>query len=47
VADDAALAARLAAYLDAPASRLVDSALPRGFVPGAEEFEARLAGILP
>jgi alpha-L-rhamnosidase len=47
VADDAELAGRLARYLDAPASQLVESAMPRGFVPGAEEFEARLAGILP
>jgi alpha-L-rhamnosidase len=47
VADDAELAARLARHLDAPASQLVDAAMPRGFVPGAELFRARLAEVLP
>ena len=47
VADDAELAERLARYLDVPASQLVDSATVRGFVPGRDEFRARLAGVLP
>jgi alpha-L-rhamnosidase len=46
-ADDAELAARLAAHFDAPVSQLVESAVPRNFASGADEFRARVAGVLP
>jgi alpha-L-rhamnosidase len=42
VADDAELAARLARFLDAPASHLVDATTAGGFVPGADVLRARL-----
>jgi alpha-L-rhamnosidase len=41
--DEAALADRLARHLDAPATSLVQAATAGGFVPGADEFRARLA----
>ncbi|HET6530544.1 MAG TPA: family 78 glycoside hydrolase catalytic domain [Actinoplanes sp.] len=46
-ADEAELAARVAAHFDAPASQLVDSAVPRNFASGTEEFRARIEGVLP
>jgi alpha-L-rhamnosidase len=45
-ADEAALAARLERYLDAPASQLADAATARGFSPGAEALRARLEFLL-
>jgi alpha-L-rhamnosidase len=47
VADgEAALADRLARYLDAPITELADAATGRGFVPGAEVFRAALQTLL-
>jgi alpha-L-rhamnosidase len=46
VAGEAALADRLAAFLDAPATDLVDAATAGGFVPGAAELAARLTSLL-
>nr|WP_296071743.1 glycoside hydrolase family 78 protein [uncultured Actinoplanes sp.] len=47
VADgEAALADRLARYLDAPATDLVSAATSGGFVPGAAEMAARLQTLL-
>ncbi|MEV6630886.1 glycoside hydrolase family 78 protein [Actinoplanes sp. NPDC051470] len=47
VADgEAALADRLARYLDAPTTDLADAATGRGFVPGAEAFRAALQTLL-
>ncbi|NMO56229.1 family 78 glycoside hydrolase catalytic domain [Actinoplanes sp. TBRC 11911] len=45
-ADEAALADRLARYLDAPATDLVDAATGGGFVPGAADLAARLTSLL-
>jgi alpha-L-rhamnosidase len=45
-ADEAALADRLARYLDAPATELVDAATGGGFVPGAADLAARLTSLL-
>ena len=41
-ADEAALAARLERFLDFPATGLVNAATVDGFIPGADEFRARL-----
>jgi alpha-L-rhamnosidase len=41
-ADDAALAARLERFLDFPATEIVNAATADGFIPGADEFRARL-----
>jgi alpha-L-rhamnosidase len=41
-ADEAALAARLERFLDAPASDLVDAATAGGFIPGADAMRALL-----
>ncbi len=46
VAGEAALADRLAPFLDAPATDLVDAATAGGFVPGAAELAARLTSLL-
>jgi alpha-L-rhamnosidase len=40
--DEAALAARLERFLDFPATGLVNAATVDGFIPGADEFRARL-----
>jgi alpha-L-rhamnosidase len=43
--DEAQIARRLRAYLDAPATGLIDALTAGGFVPGAVELQARLAGL--
>jgi alpha-L-rhamnosidase len=43
--DEAELAGRLAAYLDAPATGLADAATAGGFVPGTAELRARLEAL--
>jgi alpha-L-rhamnosidase len=42
-ADEAAAAEKLLRYLDAPADELVSALAPRGFVPGADLFNERIA----
>ena len=44
--DDAALADRLAAFLDAPITQLVDAATAGGFVPGGDVMRTRLNALL-
>ncbi|GAB3934598.1 hypothetical protein GCM10027614_07900 [Micromonospora vulcania] len=44
-ADEAAIAARLERYLDAPASDLVDAVTAGGFIPGAEALRAQLPSL--
>ncbi|RSM42770.1 alpha-L-rhamnosidase [Actinoplanes sp. ATCC 53533] len=43
--DEAQVARRLRPYLDAPATGLIDALTAGGFVPGAGELRARLAGL--
>ncbi|WP_275410591.1 alpha-L-rhamnosidase C-terminal domain-containing protein, partial [Actinoplanes nipponensis] len=43
--DEAQVAQRLRPYLDAPATGLADALTAGGFVPGAAELQARLAGL--
>jgi alpha-L-rhamnosidase len=43
--DEAQVARRLRPYLDAPATAMVDALTAGGFVPGAVELQARLAGL--
>jgi len=43
--DEAQVARRLRPYLDAPATGLIDALTAGGFVPGAVELQARLAGL--
>jgi alpha-L-rhamnosidase len=43
--DEAQIAQRLRPYLDAPATGLIDALTAGGFVPGAAELQARLAGL--
>jgi alpha-L-rhamnosidase len=45
--DEAQAAARLRAFLDAPASRLVDALAPPGLISGGQALHARLDGLLP
>ena len=45
--DEAQAATRLRAFLDAPASRLVDALAPPGLVEGGQDIQAKLDGILP
>jgi alpha-L-rhamnosidase len=47
VGDEAQAAARLRAFLDAPAGRLVDALAPPGLIDGNQALQARLAGLLP
>jgi alpha-L-rhamnosidase len=44
--DEAQAAARLRAFLDAPASRLVDALAPPGLISGGQALHARLDGLL-
>jgi len=43
--DEAQVARRLRPYLDAPATSLIDALTAGGFIPGAVELQARLAGL--
>src|SRR4029453_14075360 len=45
--DEAQAAARLRAFLDAPASRLIDALAPPGLISGGQALHARLDGLLP
>ncbi|MFG1609645.1 family 78 glycoside hydrolase catalytic domain [Actinoplanes sp. NPDC049265] len=45
-ADEAALAGRLARYLDAPSTDLADVATGRGYIPGAQAFRTALETLL-
>jgi hypothetical protein len=45
--DEAQVAARLRAFLDAPSSRLVDALAPPGLIDGGQALHARLDGLLP
>jgi alpha-L-rhamnosidase len=45
--DEAQAATRLQAFLDAPASRLVDALAPPGLVEGGQGLQAKLDGLLP
>ncbi|MEV6495674.1 hypothetical protein AB0M20_44720 [Actinoplanes sp. NPDC051633] len=44
--DDAKLADRLAAFLDAPITQLPDAATAGGFVPGGDVLRTRLNALL-
>jgi alpha-L-rhamnosidase len=43
--DEATIARRLRPYLDAPATGLIDALTAGGFVVGAAQLQARLAGL--
>jgi alpha-L-rhamnosidase len=45
--DEAQVAARLRAFLDAPSSRLIDALAPPGLINGGQALHARLDGLLP